>query len=95
VAWGKKTASLKGLEREGLTREAILECIEKGGSSIVRLLSDTISIRKSKKGADYVYYKTPAMKKPGFFTIVGLYPGDYKVDPDSDILQWIQTKYTI
>jgi hypothetical protein len=60
-------------------------------SNIIRQVSNNISVRSGKFG-DYIFYKTPKMKKP-MFSKIGGFKGDYK-NCHIDILKnWIKQEY--
>lgn len=60
-------------------------------SGIVRVLNANTSIRTGKYG-DYVYYKTPAMKKPGFYGLKG-FKLDYKTCEFKELAEFVKTKH--
>jgi DNA topoisomerase-1 len=95
AAWGKETRSLKCFGNrpiENITFQEVLEVLEKEGN-IVRVISDTISIRKSKRG-DYIFFKTPKMKKPGFFSLKEC-DVDYMEADVSLVARWINERFSI
>jgi DNA topoisomerase-1 len=61
--------------------------------SIVRKISDSISIRNGKYG-DYIFYKTSEMKNPTFLKLKG-FTGNYKTCSLDSILEWIKDTYKI
>ncbi len=67
--WGENKKSLKGLDKniEDIILSDVVEFIGKE-SNIIRKINDIISIRKGRYG-DYIFYKTPEMKKPKFISI--------------------------
>ena len=94
VTWGENTQSLKGTRLK--EDEVTLECIKsslKTGEAFNRVISANISIRKGRYGY-YIYHKTPTMKKPAFYKLIG-FEDDYKTCSLIDIKTWIETKYNI
>lgn len=99
--WGDKTISLKELRKANIvTRESVIECIEKNIENIkenntgyVRKISSNISIRTGKRG-DYIFFKTIKMKKPKFFTLNGC-DMDYKNCDINELKYWISGIYNI
>ena len=56
-----------------------------------------MSIRKGPKG-DYLFFKTPKMKKPKFYDIKSFYADqqeDYKICDQSILKSWIKDKYDV
>ena len=97
--WKDSNISLKtnrGIEN--ITRDDVISLIHREKSdttSIIRKVSDSISIRQGKEGkSDYIFFKTEKMKKPSFFSLEG-YDGNYKTDDVSAIKSWIREKYGI
>ena len=95
ITWGENTKTLKKLGNRPI--ESIkftdVEPFLKEGTGIVREISDNISIRKSKRG-DYIFFKTPKMKKPSFLSIKD-FNDDY-ITCDINILSgWIKSKYNV
>ena len=67
------------------------------GSTVVRDITPHLSIRKGPKG-DYLFYKTPKMKKPTFHSIqpfVGECKEDYKTCPLTVLKSWIASTYQL
>ena len=97
-AWKDSNISLKtNRGMENITMDDIISLIsrEKSDTSIIRKVSDSISIRQGKEGkSDYLFFKTEKMKKPSFLSIEG-YDGDYKTDNVSAIKSWLREKYGI
>jgi len=71
----------------------------------LRILSDTLSIKKGKYGA-YIYHKPssgsvpsassiPKVKSPSPFYNLKLFPGDYMSCDKKELLDWIQDTYGI
>lgn len=107
---GKTTKSLSNLGNrplESISWEEVKPILEqeKTGTEVnvngglVRKLTNTISIRKSKKGEDYLFFKTEKMKRPQFFDIKKFEQEfkemDYKTCDLEFLLQWIKDKYSI
>jgi DNA topoisomerase-1 len=106
VSWGKNKKTLKELGNrplENITLDEVRKYLEEG-SPIIREISTTTSIRKGPKG-DYIFYKTPRMKKPAFYDIK-TFTNDNAFTNDNtdtdykkcniDILKsWIREKYNI
>jgi DNA topoisomerase-1 len=99
VTWGENSKTLKELGNrpiENVTFQEI-KCYLEEGSKIIRSIGLNTSIRKGPKG-DYIFYKTPKMKKPAFYSLIGFVRDtqeDYKIC-DSDILEsWLCEKYGI
>ena len=68
--WGNNNVSLKSLGNrpiENIRLEDIVSII-RATSEGTRKINDHLSIRTSKKGP-YIFFKTPKMKKPGFFSL--------------------------
>jgi DNA topoisomerase-1 len=57
---------------------------------IIRVINNSLSIRKSKNG-DYLFYKTPKMKKPKFYNLYDLNE-DYKNCLLDNLLFWAKNK---
>jgi DNA topoisomerase-1 len=101
---GSLTKSLSDLGNrplENITWEEIRGLLEKGDASgsMVRKITDHLSIRKSKKGEDYLFYKTAGMKRPQFFDIKKFTQEfkemDYRTCDAGLLLEWIRDKYNI
>jgi DNA topoisomerase I len=96
--WKDSNISLKtnrGIEN--ITMDDVISLIsrEKSDTSILRKVSDSISIRQGKEGkSDYLFFKTEKMKKPSFLSLEG-YEGNYKTDDLSAIKSWTREKYGI
>lgn len=96
---GNISHSLKHLGNrpvENITIEDITKILEEKNTTtnIIRVLNESISIRKGAKGkGDYIYFKTLKMTKPRFVTLSG-FDANY-VDCDIFLLyQWLK-KYNI
>jgi topoisomerase IA-like protein len=59
----------------------------------IRHINDNISIRNGKYGA-YIYYKTPAMKKPTFHNL-NKFKDSYRYCKEEVLLQWIKETYNL
>jgi DNA topoisomerase-1 len=71
----------------------ILKDCDSEANSLVRRISNDLSIRKGKYG-DYLFYKTPTMKKPQFFKL-GEFNDDYKNCSLEFLKSWIKEKYAL
>jgi DNA topoisomerase-1 len=95
VTCGELSKTLKQLGNrpiESIQLDEVIPFLEEG-SNMVREVSTHISIRKSKKG-DYIFFKTPKMKKPKFFALKG-FEEDYKTC-DMDVLKsWLKDKFNL
>ena len=101
----KSLSSFGNRPLESITWEQIKDLLEQGedsnnnGSGLIRKITDSISIRKSKKGEDYLFYKTEKMKRPQFFDIKKFGQEfkemDYQTCDLGLLLQWIKDKYSI
>ena len=99
ISWDKNTKNLKELGNrpmENITFSEVSKYLNEG-SNFIREINSCTSIRKGVKG-DYIFYKTPRMKKPKFYDIksfVTEFSEDYKIC-DMDILKsWLSDKYDI
>ena len=92
VTWGENSKTLKELGNRPL-ENITLEEVEPLLKTTIREISNSITIRKSKNG-DYIFYKTPKMKKPKFFKLEGFRP-DYRTCELEIILDWIRKTYQI
>ena len=95
VTCGELSKTLKQLGNRPIESIELAEVIPllEEGSNMVREISTNISIRKSKKG-DYVFFKTPKMKKPKFFALKG-FEEDYKTCDVDIIKNWLKEKHDI
>ena len=105
VSWGTNTKSLATFGNrpiENIPFEDIIAEIEKNGvpvdgvkpdSSIVRVVSDNISIRKGSYG-DYIFYKTKKMRKPQFLKLEGC-KENYTTCNLVFLKSWLLEKYSI
>jgi DNA topoisomerase-1 len=95
ISWGENTKTLKELGNrpmENITLEEVKKYLEEG-SNLIREINSATSIRKGPKG-DYLFYKTPKMKKPQFYDIKG-FDEDYKICDITILKSWISEKYNI
>ena len=98
VEWGNNKKSLtyfeKNIDSCDITLEDVIAFI-KTPSTIIREISDDLSIRKGKYGP-YIFYKTPVMKKPKFFKLKGFQLENsetYETCDDARLIEWIEDKY--
>lgn len=100
VAWGDKNISLKGFGNrppENLKQDEIFPILEKHKngeySSIVRSLTDEISVRTGKTGALYVFFKRATMKKPKFLKLPkGVTKENLATHTDTELTEMILEK---
>jgi len=100
---GNKTISLKSLGNrppENIQMDDIKHLLnspdtENETSCILRKVTDHISVRRGKHGKDnYIFFKTPKMTRPSFFSIKEF--NENIIDCDIINLQsWIKVKYNI
>ena len=99
ISWGKNSKTLKELGNrpiENITFDEIRKYLDEG-SNIIREINSNLSIRKGPKG-DYIFYKTPKMKKPEFKDIkvfISETKEDYKICDITILKSWISDKYGI
>jgi DNA topoisomerase-1 len=99
ISWGENTKTLKELGNrpiENITFDEV-KAFLKEGSPIIREINSNTSIRKGPKG-DYIYYKTPRLKKPQFYDVkafVNETKEDYKICDISILKSWVKEKYNI
>jgi len=99
ISWGEKSRTLKELGNrpiENIKFEEIKKYLDEG-SNIVREISKHMSIRRGPKG-DYLFYKTPKMKKPQFFDITQIQNDlkeNYKICDINILKSWVNDKYDI
>ena len=92
---GEKTKALKcfgNRPMENITLEEVINALEKDGN-LLRTVSDTITIRKSKRG-DYIFFKTTKMKKPVFYSLKG-FAEDYTICELDILSRWIHDKFGV
>jgi len=58
------------------------------GTGIIRNINEHASVRNGKFGSAYIYYRTPAMKKPKFIALKG-FPYNYMECDVALLLDWI------
>ena len=100
VEWGSNKKSMKTIEKslETLELKDVVEFLENDKSenkneNILRELTKTLSVRKSKYGA-YVYYKKPNMIKPEFLNIKK-FKGSFLYCEKQTLLSWLNENYKI
>ena len=71
----------------------ILKDCDSENNGLVRRISNELAIRKGKFG-DYLFYKTPTMKKPQFLKL-GEFNDDYKNCSLEFLKSWIKEKYDL
>ena len=71
----------------------ILKDCDSETNGLVRRISNELAIRKGKFG-DYLFYKTPTMKKPQFFKLND-FNDDYKNCSLEFLKSWIKEKYNL
>jgi DNA topoisomerase-1 len=95
ISWDKNTKTLKELGNqpiESITFKDVEKYLDEG-NNIIREISDNITIRKSKNG-EYIFYKTPKMKKPIFYNFKG-FEEDYKKCDINILKAWLKETYKI
>ena len=99
ITWGENSKTLKELGNrpiENVTFDEVKKYLE-AGPTVIREITPCLSIRKGAKG-DYIFYKTPKMKKPQFLDVKGFYnesKEDYKICNNAILKAWIKEKYDI
>ncbi len=99
ITWGENRKTIKELGNrpiENVTFDEIKKYLQED-NKVVREINQTMSIRKGPKG-DYLFFKTPKMKKPKFYDIKTFYADqqeDYKICDQSILKSWIKDKYDI
>ena len=99
ITWGEISKPLKDIGNrplENITLEEVKVYLDEG-SNIIRVISSNIAIRKGPKG-DYIFYKSPKLKKPQFFDIKKFtndLQKDYKICDISILKSWINETYGI
>ena len=71
----------------------ILKDCDSETNGLVRKISNDLAIRKGKFG-DYLFYKTPTMKKPQFLKL-NEFNDDYKICSLEFLKSWIKEKYNL
>lgn len=69
----------------------ILETCDPDSNSLLRKISNSLSIRKGKYG-DYIFYKSEKIKKPKFLKL-DEFNGDYLTSSLDSLNSWIKQKY--
>jgi DNA topoisomerase-1 len=99
ISWGENSKTLKKIGNrpmENITFDEIRPYLEEG-TSIIREINASLSIRKGPKG-DYLFYKNSKMKKPSFHdikTFVSETNENYKICDITILKSWINQKYNI
>jgi DNA topoisomerase-1 len=99
ISWGENSKTLKELGNrpiENITFDEVKKYLDEG-SNMIREISASLSIRKGPKG-DYIFHKTPRMKKPGFYDIKSFASDtreDYKMCDVVILKSWISEKHGI
>ena len=96
VTWGDNKKSLNFLKKEEseIELDDILPILKQPKNpNILRELNENISIRNGKYGA-YIFFKTPAMKKPRFLKLKG-FEDDYGSCANGTLLTWIKETYKV
>ena len=79
---------------KSLTLEDAISILETtNDNTLVRKISDNVSIRKGKYG-DYIFHKTPKMRKPEFLKLKD-FDDDYKTCSLEYIKKWLKETYNI
>ena len=73
--------------------QSILESCDPESNSLLRHISNTLSIRKGKYG-DYIFYKSEKMKKPKFLKLEG-FNNNYITCPIDTLKLWIKEKFEV
>ena len=99
ITWGDNSKTLKEFGNrpiENITFDEVKKYLEEG-SNLVREINSNVSVRKGPKG-DYLFFKTPKMKKPQFYdikTFLTETQEDYKICNITILKSWIKEKYDI
>jgi len=99
VSWGENSKTLKSLGNrpiENISFDEVKPFLEEG-TSVIREINTSLSIRKGTKG-DYLFYKNSKMKKPSFHDIKSFTietKEDYKICDIAILKSWIKDKYNI
>ena len=99
ISWGENSKTLKELGNrpiENITFDEVKKYLDEG-SNMIREISASLSIRRGPKG-DYIFHKTPRMKKPGFYDIKSFATDtseDYKMCDVVILKSWISEKHGI
>ena len=90
--WGDNKKSVEDIKRP-VTIEDIVDCPRPSSSSILRTLTNDLSIRKGKFGA-YAHYQRKDMPKPEFYNIKKFREGFSNCNADV-IIHWLCKTYNI
>ena len=82
VVWGDERVNVSELEE--VTVKTVVPLLGK-----TRVIDKNTSVRKGKHG-DYIYYKSPQMKKPKFINLKG-FEGDVRTCPVSAVKSFVQS----
>jgi len=99
ITWGENSKTLKDFGNrpiENITFDEVKKYMEEGGN-LIRTIDANLSIRKGPKG-DYLFYKTPKMKKPQFYDLKAFCNDekeDYKICNITILRSWLKDKYNI
>ena len=99
ISWGENSKTLKDFGNrpiENITFDEVKPFLEEG-SNLIREINANTSIRRGPKG-DYIFYKTPRMKKPQFHDIKAFATEtkeDYKICDINILKFWLHGKYNI
>ena len=102
VEWGSTKKSIRINKKKEHIQLAdvipMLSSSSSSSSSIIRHITDSISIRSGKYG-DYIFYKKPTCKKPTFIKLTEFIKkhgvNSYKTCDQQLILEWMSENYTI
>lgn len=99
LEWGSQKKACKftdGLDPNMITIENVPDLLQsnlKDNKNVLRVLNDNLSIRRGKFGA-YVYYKTPSMSTPQFFSLKKFDHGFSTCERET-LLEWIEKIYLV
>lgn len=98
VQWkgGTQSRALKELGNrpmESIRREEVLDLLARG-NGVLREIGKHASVRKGPKG-NYLFYKTPKMKKPQFMDIKTFPHGDILKCPEHVVKAWVEVTYQV
>ena len=100
VEWGENRESIKTIKTpiNEIDIEVITKFLQdkkenKVDNSVLRVLNDSMSVRKGKFGP-YVFYRTKEMKKPRFLNIKKFTEGFLKCD-ENTLVEWLCQEYNI
>lgn len=92
VTWGENSKTLKEFGNRPIENITLKE-VEPLLKTTIREINTNMTIRKGKNG-DYIFHKTPKMKKPQFFKLEGFY-ADYRTCELELLIDWIRKTYHI